>query len=142
MDALQFGIVVNIGDIERSPGLGHETRNALRPNRQLDIFGGVKTGLDARHNRRAIVVHCVQREPIRIQQRTNIRTDIQHQMGQIFGVVDAGCHLLQALVEQCLKRTRRRDRGCRHHRFDAIGHTVNSSTVATCWVQCMAAYLD
>ena len=85
----QSFIVVHIGNIDRLLGHGHISSNALKTDRQLQIFRNIQTRLDLRNNRRAVIVDRVQGQTISIEPLANIVTGLQHQLIDVFRFVNS-----------------------------------------------------
>ena len=104
MEPPQRFIIVNIGEVQRRSGHGRIARQALRTDGQLEVTADIQTRLHFRHDGGAVIIDRVQGHAVRIEHLANVGTDLQHQLVQVIGVVNARGDLLQLPEKDGLER--------------------------------------
>ena len=97
----QLGIVVHIFDVEGLASQRNKACNALGADGQLEFLAGGQTRFDAGDNGCFVFTHCIQCQPVGIEEAANVRADIQHELRKVFCIVNTGCDLLQPPVKLC-----------------------------------------
>ena len=87
--------VVNIGNVHHLACHGDMASNALRTDGQFEVAAGVEPGLDFGDDGVAVFAGDVEREPVGIEQRADVRADFQHDLCNVVGFVNAVGDLLQ-----------------------------------------------
>ena len=103
MNASESFLVIHVGQVQGLFAKGHIAGQALRRDRQLEVAAAVQAGLNLRHNGRAIGIDRIQGQPVRIEQLADILAGLQHDLLDVFGVMDARRDLVQLAIKQSLK---------------------------------------